>query len=119
MHELKDERGAHWRVPPQVQLGEDHAAISFPANGGFLRAHPRGDVHFPDGNPDDGAILLPRDVIHDTAGGEIGDDAPLPMPQHNLRRERQRVVFADRLPFVGHERETVHIRINRKADIGT
>jgi hypothetical protein len=42
----------------------------------------------------------------------------LAVSQNDTRGEREGVVLADRTPLLAHEREPVHVRVDRQADVG-
>ena len=52
--ELEQERDTDRRIPAEVHLAKDDAAVAFPPDWRLQVAHRRRDVHFADGGPLDG-----------------------------------------------------------------
>src|SRR6266513_2243215 len=115
--ELEHEGGSHRGVPAQVKLRQDYAAVPLPANWRLLLPHARCDVHLADWHPDYPRSRFARDVVHDPAGREIGDDHSFSVSEHDLGREREGVILAYRQAFFRHERQTIHVGVYSHPDV--
>ena len=123
--EMQDQGHPQGRIAPDVQRRQHDAAVAFAADHGALVSHGPGHVRLTHRRPDE--PRAPRPAPHPPPPGWSTGSPPrsgsaavsAASVQHRPDREGQRVVLADRPPGLVHQRQPVHVRIDRHPDVGT